>query len=314
MAIAALAGIGGCDAGRTGDGGAVGLEPAPRIDLANAPAKLPSITPAPETDVILLDPGESPRRPLRYRPALGDEQKLTVIATMDLALDTDGHRMFGRTLENRLVVRFRVEAISDRGDIDVSFEILESEQTNIAPGSPAGGLQSLEGASGSFVADDRGGILASDLAALAERGIAGAFFVLSNYIVELPEEPIGQGARWEIQSSQSQQGMTVPIVESLQLVELDGDRGRVRGEITHANQPQIMTSAELAPDSVMEVISSESAGETAAAFSRARLISPRTLSYESNASMQLRTPGLEQDVTMVTSVTTRIDDEYVRAR
>jgi hypothetical protein len=184
------------------------------------PAKIearPLVEPDPAATVKLLDPGGEPRRVLRYHPAAAAVQRLE----MDSHSTATNMPLISERLHQAADVR--VEEVLPDG-VRVSEKVTASEMASGA---------------GQFVADRERRMFARLVGRRVERvldqrgrvrstlGVNGDSLV-GEYVVPLPEEPVGAGARWTAAGAYRRQGMAMEGDATFELVAADGDRLTLR--------------------------------------------------------------------------------------
>jgi len=203
--------------------------------------------------VLVLDAGQEPRAPLRYKIAPGT----TTTATMDFGIAslattstsasfavTPGvrlHIMSGPSMESRHGTRFDVritkaEAVVPEGiDPQVAQDLNKSASV-------------LDNVGGWVEVDDRGIVQKAELNDAAKRSdvpvrllvmIINARTSLARVI--LPAEPVGVGARWEARKDLVLYGFEINQVDTYTLAERAGDTLKVDVQIQQTAAPQTVT-------------------------------------------------------------------------
>ncbi len=76
----------------------------------------------------------------------------------------------------------------------------------------------------------------------------------------LPEEPVGIGARWQVEQLVDQNGLELKQKIVYQLVELEGKRASLKATITQTGDPQVTSLPNLPPGFTAELLSHSGAG------------------------------------------------------
>jgi len=191
--------------------------------------------------VKLLGAGEEPRKALRFGLHAGDTQTLEMTVKMDMGVIIGQQQSQAKTLcpLTKMTANVRVKEVS-KGETDCEMVVsdvrLADEQATTPP--MAEKFAELQGLSGTFKISDRGfrtwaAMGASPSADPQARQVVKAMTdALSSFAPAFPEEPVGAGAKWEVKSPLSWQGMTTVETETCELVSLDPDR--LQGSISMA--------------------------------------------------------------------------------
>lgn len=274
--------------------------PAPEV-APRGPQTLPDVTDEDARLVVLLDPGAEPRRRLRYRPRAGARHELALTSRVEMAMSSAGHRMFGTTgsTQIRLALTPR-PAVADR--ITYALEVLELKVPSYDP-LHRDAQPDLAGETGTFVATDRGLILEQHLPFRDAAPEVRSELQLEDLLYALPEEPVGVGARWEVRMVTIRNGMTMQLLETHELVELDDAGAVTRFAQRFTGPPQLVPELAQHPLNVFELVAmtSQGAGELHLAFDRPAPTRV-ALTFEIEAHMRVRRPELVQDVTMTMAV------------
>lgn len=202
--------------------------------------KLEASTSSSKSSVKLLDPGAEPRKALRLHPQPGEKQ--AVLLTLKVDMDVPG--MTGpkapKIPEVTIPADVSIEKVAPNGDI--SFDLVLGEAglgTNVSlpPQQVAAAkmaFATVRGLSVSMVMSSHGSGRLVDIKAPAgaapqiEQAISKAKETISTVhtaspIFALPEEPVGQGAKWEVKTTIETNGMDMDQTSTFQLTSVDGD-------------------------------------------------------------------------------------------
>jgi hypothetical protein len=176
--------------------------------------------------VELIDPGAVPRQTLRYRPATA-VTRATATATIrgETRSESTAPAAVTATVETGLVLAPRSD-----GRVDVSG----------LPGSAGGELERyrrlVANASGVAEIDDRGRLVSmSGPSSIDSRRELAA--ILIRHLVPLPDEPVGDGARWRVVYAIGRGGIFVARRAELAL-SVDGDEMSVDVAVRESAEPQ----------------------------------------------------------------------------
>ena len=203
--------------------------------------------------VGLLDSGEKPRAPLRYRFSIGDKQlvvlRLRYSATNRLRAAAPKKIRFPGI---KLV--FHVEIVEAlRGDrVRYRFDLVEAALTDVG-GADKGlvatateALKRAQGIRGSAVVDSRGIIrdgtidIPRQLDPSIQIMLDGMRSSMEQLSTPLPEEPVGIGARWELSQTLVQGGTTLDQTTLYELVKnTDGEVELIGTIEQHAERQEV---------------------------------------------------------------------------
>jgi hypothetical protein len=229
-------------------------EPKPMTSEAKPKTNLESPAAA-KGAVKLLEPGAEPRSQLRYHPKAGDKQ--TMIATLKMKSETPtpagapaGGDSAGATSSMTIQIDFTVQDVAANGD--VNYEAVVGDIAVVdAPGTPPETAErektlfaSLKGLTVLGIASDRGINKKNEIKASPMNNPQLASFLnqikelTANLNACLPEEAVGNGAKWERAQPMKAQGMTIQETDGYELVSAEGDKLNFKSSLTQsaANQ------------------------------------------------------------------------------
>lgn len=197
--------------------------------------------------VTLEDPGQEPRRQLRLDLQVGATDQVTQRQEVSIEIRIDGQTQAAPSPTTELDLGYEVTSV----DGDVIETVGRYEDVRVAddagadPSAVAQITELLEGfrtAQARATFDTHGAVLSSEIEGLDLSGAGGAVAeqfatsladVAESLSMPFPEEPIGAGARWRVESEAEIAGIQVAITTTVQLAELTGERaaGTVRQEI-----------------------------------------------------------------------------------
>ncbi|MBL9018965.1 MAG: hypothetical protein JNL83_32560 [Myxococcales bacterium] len=277
-------------------------ERAPPARPVAGPTALPEPPHEETIGLRVLSPGAEPRRLLRYRPRPGDEQTIVLETGMDMAMTAGGHRMLAQqgTTEGRVVLR--VERV-DGERITVKVDVIELKAPSYDPTNFTK-PESLANQQGTFVMSDRGRLLETNLPFIETSELAREAFQLTDYLMLLPEEPVGRGARWEVHSRMQRNGLGLQSVDTHELVELSPTSGRTRATLAQGSWPQLVTSYADDPVTMFEMVAFRSTGSGDLTFSLERpLPTDATTTFDFTADMRIRRLDGTQTTTYAITMT-----------
>jgi hypothetical protein len=266
--------------------------------------------------ITLLDPGAEPRRPLRYRLTEGAREALVMRTNLTIDSTTDG--VPTATVEYPpMVMHLGLHIASKPSDSQARYTFaLESVEVEDAPGVRPEILESMRqhfrtvtGMTGSAHVDARGFNWDArmdrprDMSPATQQMMDSASQSMDQVSAPLPEEPVGQGARWELRQTIEQNGVTLQQTTLFELIEVDGTRGILTTRITqHADRQPMTTSG--APGAT-EMLSLDSSGSGRIYFDLDRLVPRSTLDMRSDYTLRITSGDTPQ--TVATHVDMRIE-------
>ena len=200
---------------------AMAEQPAAPTASTNAAAAT-AAAPTSAKQVKLLDPGAEPRKELRLHPAPDDKQTLTM--TMKMA---QGNL--------KLTLDSTVKQVADNGSITYTIVLGDldmSEKAGMAPAAAAavkGMLSAIKGMSGTGTVSSQGASMGFKMQAPSGGNPMLSMLadqmqeMLSQFVLPLPAEAVGVGAKWEVKAPIKSQGMTIDQTTTYELVSLEGD-------------------------------------------------------------------------------------------
>lgn len=276
---------------------------APRPSAAHAGAPEPAhtaraATPA-EPELVLRSPGAAPRRMLRYRLVPGTQE--TLVMTMDMAIRTDVPGMAATPVEIPTVEMTMQIAVADkRSESEARYDfVLQDtavtgksgmmpevvEATRVA-------LEQTEGMGGRAIVDTRGFNreleleLPSGMLPQMKQMMDSAAQGLDRMSTPLPAEAVGKGARWELRQEIEQNGVALEQVSRFELIELDGNRGRLKITVTQRGDEQPMDVPGM-PEGSAKLIELSSTGAGEIRFDLDRLVPISHLDLSSDYAVKL---------------------------
>lgn len=228
--------------------------------------------------VLVLDAGQEPRAPLRYKISHGT----TTTATMDfgiasLATSSSGgaaltvtpgvrlHIVSGPSLQGkRGATRFDVRIVKAEAIVPKGVDPAIAQDLNKS-------ASVLNNVGGWVEVDDRGIIQRAELNDAAKRSdvpvrllvmIINARTSLARVL--LPAEPVGAGARWEARKDLTLYGFEVNQVDTYTLTEQVGDELKLNVQIQQTALPQTVTFEEEGVELSVESFKMNATGEVIA--------------------------------------------------
>lgn len=225
--------------------------------------------------LTVLDDGREPRRALRYPDDPPATQKMSLTLRVGMKMEVPGSPVPPVTLPGlRLLIDLEGRGKAGLSHFDFTVTDADLVSADAAPPSIVAelrkGLPSLVGASGSVVVDPRGMTreltmgLPSDLGQELEQYMNSARLAIGQMPVPMPDEPIGVGAKWEVQETVAQDGVSVRQKTYYELLALETTRALIRTQTVQSAERQRAALPGLPDGVTAEVLSlhGSGAGET----------------------------------------------------
>lgn len=231
----------------------------PPVETQPAPRAEPERTTPPAPTFTLLEAGQEPRRELRYELPESATQELTLVMQMSSRVSMDGAEMPANELPP-LELRLSINAApADGGAYEIRGELVEAklrkeegnEEAEMFAQMLNQALSEMAGLKTVTRMDKRGIIRSSRIE--PPEGLSPQFAMMAKEMenpmtqtgIHLPEEAVGEGAKWRVQVPMENQGVTIQQTIEYELTSLDGDIAEVQMKLTQSAEGQKMDAAEL---------------------------------------------------------------------
>jgi hypothetical protein len=212
-----------------------------QTNAASTASAAPAAAPA-KSNVKLLEAGAEPRSVLRYHVKPGDKQVaiLTMKTKLDLPATAAGQAGATVTPANNpgisIPMDITVQNIAANGDITyvaVMGEATLLQDTNTTPENVQAmqaAVAGIKGITATTIMSNRGVTKKSEIKAPATaspqaRQLADQMKQVSSaFSMELPEEPVGSGAKWEVKEQTKVQASSVEETRTYEMTSVDGDK------------------------------------------------------------------------------------------
>jgi hypothetical protein len=197
-------------------------------------------------DIKLLEPGSEPRKVLRLHPKPGDKQSVTLTLVMAMGIKAGETENPMKMPPMTMTMDSTVKDVSPEGDI--AYEIVMGE-AKVAEDSDAmpqlvtamkAALGGAKGVKGAGVMSAQGVPKSNELDvptgadAQLRQVMDQTKDSFKNLSAPLPQEAVGQGARWEAKQTIKSQGMTINQTITFQIASIEGDRVTATSTITQS--------------------------------------------------------------------------------
>ena len=312
-----------CSADETRSSGAVAPAaasapgPAPAAASAPPPVAPPAAAPprpvaARAPEVVLLEPGKAPRVRLRYDLPDSYREKIGMTMVMAMEMGTSGQTV--RLQLPPLGMEMQLDVIEKLDDSRVRCKFAVTG-AKVLPGGDATfatmrdhlgrELKKAVGVAGTLVMDDRGLSRGMDLALPPDMdpqmrsAMESSRQAMEQLSSPLPEEPVGVGARWQVEQTIEQNGLRLAQKSVYQLVKLKGARGSLKTTITQSADPQVVALPNLPADFKAELLSHSGKGKGGVELDLKRPVPRRsTVAIKTDSSIKVTGQGQEQTMQM----------------
>lgn len=271
--------------------------------------------------VVLLEPGKNPRAPLRYSLPASFKKKMGMTMGMGMDMVISGQSVNMRLPPMRIEMSLSV--IGKVGDREARCKF-EVTRADLLPGGDkklegmrpqlVASLKKMVGTSGTMIMDDRGVVrdmqlsLPADLDPQTRQAMESTGQAMSQLSSPLPEEPVGVGARWQVDQLIETNGLKLKQKAVFQLVSIKGKKGKVKTTITQTADPQVANLPGLPAGFKADLLSHSGAGSGAGDLDLAQLVPASfTIGVKTDTSMKVSGGGQEQSMQMKVDTTVKID-------
>jgi hypothetical protein len=284
--------------------------PSPSASAADAGPKPSRMVAGAETRVKLLEPGAEPRAKLRYRYEKGRVEHARLVSGSGLTMELTGKKVeLPKMPDMVMTATIRITELLDTGSARRNLQIdrVEMKKAALEPTvrqEVEQALGRLEGLKGRDLIDSRGFIHELKLEKTQAQGELRQFLesmqqALGQMGAPFPEEEVGKGARWRIDTNVSQQGIKLQQTATYELVEIDGDKGRATIELEQRAPSGKVNPPGLPPGIKAELISLDSRGNGEMRFDLAKMVPTGHVTTKSRIRIRTEVPaGGNQEATM----------------
>lgn len=299
-------------------------EATPEATSPDATTEKQSEVPPGSPVVTLLDPGQEPRRALRFTLTPGATFNSVFTMGMDMQMQIEGLTTppAPKTPPIIMEAEGKIHDVSPTGEADYSLTITRADVQDDPAAPPAvvgairSNLKGLEGLSNSATITDRGFVKNAQVSIPPtvppeiRQVMEGMQQSLSQMTRPLPEEPIGVGARWEVEYLVSQNIMTVKQTAEVTLTALEGDVLTLSVKINQTADPQKINPPGMLPGSSAYLNSFTSSGEGITVLDLNKVL-PTTgeMSVNSDMRMQIEIGSQKQEMSMKMGTTLKLESK-----
>jgi hypothetical protein len=283
-------------------------------------------TPTSSGPLKLLSAGAEPRKALRLHPAAGDKQKL--VLNTKVALDmkmSDGQpspiKLPSTSATLDIPVEITVKEVSGKGDI--SYEVALGDTS--AAEEPAGGAAPAAKAQKSPVGGIKG---LSATGTISSHGFSkGIDFkappgadpqihmlldllkdVFIQLVTPLPEEAVGQGAKWEVKAPVQSHSIKIDQTANYELVSVEGETYKTKSTSTQRAGPNQKIDNPIMPGMKVDLTKWTAKGTNEFGLDAGKLMpSSGTMELHSEMGMGLNMGVPNQGINMKMDVSLKIE-------
>ncbi len=245
-------------------------------------------------EVKLLQAGAEPRKALRLHPKAGEKQSMAM--TLQIGVEVKMGQMQNPPMKfppMTMAMEVTVQDVAPDGDI--TYEAVMGD-TAVAedPGANPQIIQGLRSALGGIKGMSLSGKVSSrglskgfELKAQGGQDAQAAQIMdqmkdsFGNMSVDLPEEPVGIGGKWEVRMPIKSQGMTINQTAVYELVSIEGEQIKAKSTLTQAAANQKIRNPAM-PGMDMNLVKMNGAGTADMVYDLTRL-------WPAQASIKMRT-------------------------
>lgn len=271
--------------------------------IAVAGVAMPSFAVAQDgpPDVVVSEAGAEPRRALRYD--LAAMQPQTMVMTMDISMTMGGMMGNQTQVMPRLRMTMPMTDVRTEGEhlvVNYALDGMEAlEREGVMPQlvpMMQEALSAIGTMSGSLTLDNRGALIDStfDLTG-ADPAVAAQMQSMQDSMqqmtVPLPEEAVGVGARWTVDTQVEASGMSVNQRATYELTALTETTATMSVTLTQSAGSQPIEDPSLPPGMTVTLDSLETTGTGTMQLNFSRLVPTSSMTMSSSMSMSMSDPS-----------------------
>jgi len=304
--------------GRPGEAAKPGSAAEPGKGAAAAQPAEAAAAPAPTVKVTDLGQGE--RRELRLRIAKGWKEAGVMVSRVEMATEASGASLPPQKMPApEVTIRVEVTDVSADGDFTYTFQFSEVKLTEEEGVSPLAleamksQLQSVKGLTGTATVTSRGVVKKVDMkvpdsaAPRVRQTIEGTLQSFKSFSVPLPEEPVGVGARWDVEQVVESGGLKVNQSTGFELVSFRDDQVRLKVRVKNSGSARDLKARGGPAGSRVSLLSMDLAGAGETILHLQRVLPEKTdLQVAGEYRTRMEIQGQSRDLTTRTKVSTTV--------
>ncbi len=249
--------------------------------------------------VKVTDQGAEPRKQLRFKVTKGDSQKVEMTMLLSMKIDMEGMAMPETKLPaTKMVMKVDITEVMDNGDSKwnmtvLSADVVDDPSVNPMVASAArDGLKGITDFTGWAVIDNRGFVKDADIAIPASADpqlrqmMESTRQSLDQLTAPLPEEAVGVGAKWTVEQTITQQGMTIQQTANYTVTSIEGDVIKADVALVQRADKQSIAVPGMPPGVKAELLQFDTKGGGNTVIDLTKVVPP---SGEVNANMTMKT-------------------------
>jgi hypothetical protein len=280
--------------------------------------------PSDDTPVVkLLDPGQQPRTPLRFKIEKGLRQTMVMEIKMEMSMEMGGQKLpIPQMPAQRMTMEVAVSDVSAAGETtyDFKFTGIELTETENSPAAVVDAMKKamkpLEGMSGAAVITNRGIVEKADFRVPdnvepSARQILDSMQQSVKQLSDvLPEEAVGPGAKWQVTYKISSGGVKMAQVATNELVSIQGDVAKIKTTIVQKAESQDVQAPGVPAGIKMRLVGLKSNGSGESTLSLRKLI-PQAAKMDLNSdfNMEIGDGDQKQAINMQLKMDVQVSDK-----
>jgi hypothetical protein len=265
--------------------------------------------------VRLLSAGAEPRQALRLHLKAGDTGSYQMGVSMDMKLAMAGAEMPTPKMPG-MKVQFEVNVVSVGAD-GAATVVATVKDAGVTEGAADAGpaaaamtglFEKMKGASQTNFVSARGlRVMEAAAAKSANDPMLGQTMdqMMGGFdaaMVGLPEEAVGAGAKWEVQTVSKSQGLKVKNTQTIELVSVEGDKVSLKISTVQQAGKQTMQNP-MVPGGKLELAKLEGSGSGEATLDLGRMLPAKsTAEQQTDMAMSMNVGGQSQTMSLKNNV------------
>jgi hypothetical protein len=250
--------------------------------------------------IKVTETGAEPRKELRFKVNKGDSQKVEMTMLLSMKIDMEGMEMPETKLPpTKMVMKMDITDVMDNGDSKWEMSILSADVTDDPTVNPAvvsaarDGLKGITDFKGWAVIDNRGFVKDADITIPAsadpqlKQMMESTRQSLDQLTAPLPEEPVGVGAKWVVDQTISQQGMTIQQTANYTVTSIEGDIVKADVELVQRADEQTVEMPGMPPGVKARLLQFDTKGSGRTTIDLTKVVPPEG-EVEANMNMKTR--------------------------
>lgn len=265
----------------------------------------------------VLSTGAEPRIPLTYKVAAGTTSKADVITQMAMKIAMAGMEMPEMPMPAvKMAMEVAVDAVAPNGDMTVRASVKPSMDLSSVPPEMAAAMGGADMASAAMTSTGtmtaRGAMRGAKFTGPGadnpqlKQILDQAQSSMGQVVSELPDVPLGVGAKWEVRSRTSTQGFEAYATTTSEVVAIAGRTVTLKITSTMTAPAQVMNNPLLPPGAEISLTKMTGAGGGTATVDLDHLMSQGTLDMTMNMDVTMNMQGTAQAMSMAMSLKTTI--------